>query len=202
MRIYEVYKYTHNAVKVMNGGDILKNLSKIMSASMERKDYLPTGLTVPGTDIFLGIDFIPRHVHKFETIVKNSFIVDNFCMEQADLSRVLLPLYVNNKHVATLTEDVSKNGTYIVNSTGMKWLPHYFPLEVVGLKPEAFMKAIFSVYKEDNEPYDPFGGTRTVKVRFAVIDLDHIQFDQHTESTWVNHPLIKDPIFDGLHLTI
>lgn len=173
--IIDVYRYTHHLIK--EDSDLLNKIKAIVSDPVNQRSnkYLCTGLQVDG--IYLGIDFIQKHVRSFKKILTNTLVIDNISFEGADFSRVLLKLVVNNVHVATLTEDVSENGKYNIYDEGITFGPvnnyqllKHFKRDVI--------RSVFVVHNEETKfpnkkRYDRFKKPELIPLRLPIIDLDH-----------------------------
>lgn len=173
--IIEVYSYTHHLIKKDSG--LINKIKAIVCDPMNQKSnkYLCTGLQVDG--IYLGIDFMQKHVRSFKKILTNTLVIDNASYSGADFSRILLKLIVNKVHVATLTEDVSENGKYKIYDEGITFGPvndyqllHHFRKDVV--------RSVFVVYSEEtkfpnNKKYDRIKKPDLIPLRLPIIDLDH-----------------------------
>ncbi len=170
--IIEVYNHTHKIIK--NNQLLLEKIKELVSdvENQNSNKYLCTGLQIE--DIFLGIDFIEKHVEKFPKILGNNLCIDNLSNNQADLSRVLLQIFLNGVHVANLTEDVSENGKYEIFGEGAIFGPYTDFL--VNLFGKEAAKSVFIVYNKKTYKFDV---DRTKKpspifIRMPIIDLDHI----------------------------
>lgn len=176
----EIFDHYHNLIK--KDESLLNQIKMVCKDTQLQQDgkYVPTGLQVDG--VWLGIDFIPTHIEKFHTIVVNNFLIDKLSKGKADISRVLLQVVVDGKHIGNLTEDVSENGAYdIIKNISETDNDIDLPMMVV---PPKYLdeftgdtwKTVFFVSKEIKSDKKSKFYTNKREMRFPLIDVDHITF--------------------------
>lgn len=177
--ILSVYAYTHQLVK--NDSELLQKLRELITNPNNRNSnkYLCTGLEVEG--IYLGIDFIMEHIKNFPRILTNTLAIDNLSHQSADLSRVLLKVFIEGKHVANITEDVSENGKYKIYDQGIFFGPYTDYLQTWFKDSGDLSRAVFVVH---NEKFgfverDRVKKPSPIAIRMPIIDLDHIELIQN-----------------------
>jgi len=182
--IKEVYYHTHQVIK--KDPELIARISELVSNPDNQNSgkYLCTGLKILAfkseEDIYLGIDFIKEHVDKFSRILANTYCIDLYSNRRADLSRVLMRIFLDGKHIANLTEDVSENGALKIYNDGCPFGPfidfnlgHFFKADV--------MKSVFIVYKEQPrqlESRDRMLKPEPLSIRMPIIDLDHAEMTE------------------------
>lgn len=174
--IMSVYRYLHELIKTdSNLLDKIKEFA-IDSENRKSKKYIPTGLVIEG--IYLGLDFMPLHIEKFKKIVVNTLFIEDISRNQADLSRVLLKVMIDGRHVANLTEDVSENGRYQIYDKGISFGPY---MDYIGnFFGQEAIRSVFVVYKEGYflpliNKKNRLENREPNIVRMPIIDLDHIE---------------------------
>lgn len=181
MNILSLYSKTHQQIK--NDQHLLSEIKKLVSdgCNTDSNKYLCTGLKIG--NIYLGLDFIKKHIANFSKIYGNTLFIDNISYEKADFSRVLLKVYLKNEHIANLTEDVSENGKYKIYDKGVDWGPYENYIKHFYRDPNS-RRAVFIVHKEDilesalfNEERDRLSENKIISIRTPIIDLDHFSHD-------------------------
>ncbi|MFA5024490.1 MAG: hypothetical protein WC523_06075 [Patescibacteria group bacterium] len=170
--IKEVYFYTHELIK--KNSELINQIKELVMdpANQRSEKYLCTGLKID--DIYLGIDFVKRHIQKFPKILINTFFIDLQSRQRADLSRVLLRVFVDGVHVANLTEDVSENGAFKIFDEGCFFGPYSDYLSRF-FKPD-IAQSVFIVYTEQplsrRETRNRLLKPPLVPIRMPIIDLE------------------------------
>jgi hypothetical protein len=172
--IIGVYTHTHELIKT--NSNLLQKLTDLISdpKNQNSNKYLCTGLEIEG--IYLGIDFIQNHIMNFSRILTNTMVIENISRNQADLSRVLLAVFIGDEQVATITEDVSENGKYKIFDKGISFGPYADYLEKwLGLDS---IRSVFIVHNEEfnHNERDRLKNPSPIIIRMPIIDLDHFQY--------------------------
>ena len=115
--IFPLLKENHQELHAMG------NLAKSMISQAVRKHEQDDGPNfAPGIvmldKMWLGIDFNPNHIENYDKILANMLAVDNLSCHKADISSVYMKVIKCGKHVGTLMEDFSHNGTFEIFPTG------------------------------------------------------------------------------------
>lgn len=172
LNITKVRAHYHAEIRENTG--LLKSIkARVVSKVEHTEKYVLTGLQADG--VFLGLDFSSKHIEKFKEILVHSALLDNLSKNQVDMSRVLLPLSLNGKHVATITEDVSENNRLRIVDEGFINLYCQQHLQNVFVDTPDLPRAVFCVISRvdisSEERFKPI----TTTARYPIIDLDHVE---------------------------
>jgi hypothetical protein len=172
--IKSVYSQTHGLIR--ENPELVSKIRKLATDPENQRSnkYFCTGLQVEG--IYLGLDFNAKHIKKFSTILANTMVIENISSYQADLSRVLMRVMVDGRHVANLTEDVSENGAFQVFDGGSLFGPYTDYLDTCFK--DSVERAVFIVHKEPSFTSKSRNGIKKPKpisIRMPIIDLDHVE---------------------------
>ena len=174
MGIIPIFRKLHALIK--GNPDLINKIRALVSdpSNQNSNSYLITGLQVEG--IYLGLDFKENHLAKFWTILANTAAVDSLSHQKASVARVLLPIYLNGKHVATLTEDVSQNGVCKIYDNGISWGPYHDYLVNFFVNTNDLIKAVFVIEPPKKKKINTEMNDPEVMISILrVIDVDHIE---------------------------
>lgn len=174
MRKNLISNLRENHSKIQQDPDLVEKIRKFVlePGFMESKKYISTGFMFD--NIFLGVDKIPLHIHAYDTIMTNALAIDHFSRERADLSPILLKLIFKNKHIGTLTEDVSANGKFKIDDRGIIYGPYEeYNFENWFEPTMDLSRSVFIVTEKDDFSKEQKRNSSSL-IRLPIIDLDHI----------------------------